>query len=200
MFGYWKDFLKNKDGSWAWDKLVAVFVSLAGLAGGAGTFYYKEIYTPSAVPVNVSMALNIKRLPRQPIHAGPAVIPVQLNAAAKNESNKILKINKTHWVAHARSLRGEMINQSEFIADVNEQMALGEATLNLRDSASSPFQKSLEPWDPVGFDPYLTITKFAPKRKFVLNDLFMFLPMHSFRGRRAQRLIRKIPINYCASR
>jgi hypothetical protein len=178
MFESWKDFLRNKDGSWAWDKLVAVFVSLTGVAGGAGTFYYKEIYTPSAVPVNVSMALDIQRLPQRPIQAGPIMIPVQLSAAAKNESNRILKINKTHWVAYARSLSGDLVTQADFIADVNSQMALGDTSLNLKDGASSRFQKSIERWDPVGFGPLFDNNEIRPKEEIRAQRL-IYVPAHA---------------------
>lgn len=158
----WSRLFRNSDSTLAWDKVIAGFASLAGVAGGIWSFYYKEVYTPASTPVNVSLDLKVQR---QRQGSNSPWIPVLLTAGATNESHRILRINKTHWVAHARALPTEAREQLRFLKDVNSQMMLGKDTMSLGDDTTSLFESSNDRWTPIAFGPLFDNNEIRQKEK-----------------------------------
>ena len=164
------------------------------------TFYFKEIYVPLTAPVNISLDLAVK--PQRQASAQGLWIPVEINASLTNESNKFLKINKSHWVATALSLRDRLrvrgapetqetvVSKSAFQKDVNQQMALSDKFQNLpNDGASSRFQRSEDPWDTVGFGPLFNQDEIRPKEKVVARRI-VYVPLASEVDKRRYQLLK----------
>ena len=97
-------FLNAKDDQWS--KSLTAILAVIGFLWRTWTFIFKEVLTPAAAPVNISLDLEIKRLkPEQENQANaPGITQPMLRASAKNSSRKILTIRKTFWVAYATTL------------------------------------------------------------------------------------------------
>ena len=119
-------------------------------------------------------------------------VPVLLTATAKNASQKILKINKTFWVANATTLGGfpqtgktqgsrHDQDENQLIQEVNERMGLGFNSRALDGGASSRFQKYNQAWDLVGFGPLFDVSEIRPQEE-VKTQRLILLPTNETRS------------------
>jgi hypothetical protein len=168
--------LRPKDGDWT--KPLGALVATVGFLWGAWVFLFQEVLRPAVAPVNISLALEIKRLrARNQVDGNPQ--PVMLTTSAKNSSNKILTIRKTFWVAHAIRLprSGTSIrpsnSESDLIRDVNDQMSLGSNQLSLEGTATSRYQRSSDAWDVIGFGPLFDVNEIRPSEEIKAQRLIL---------------------------
>jgi hypothetical protein len=168
--------LRPKDGDWT--KPLGALVATVGFLWGAWVFLFQEVLRPAVAPVNISLALEIKRLkPLNQAHGNPQ--PVLLTASAKNSSKKILTIRKTFWVAHAITLpqpEGSikpLHTEEQLIEDVNKQMSLGRNMLSLEGTATSRYQRSADEWQVIGFGPLFDANEIRPDEEIKVQRLVL---------------------------
>lgn len=165
-----------KDGDWT--KPLGAMLAAVGFLWGAWVFFFQEVLRPAVAPVNISLALEIKRLKTVNKNVGNPQ-PVVLRVSAKNSSKKILSIRKTFWVAHAITLPhpGGSIKpshiESKLIEDVNKQMSLGSAQLSLEGTATSRYQSSNDVWEVIGFGPLFDGNEIRPDEEINVQRLVL---------------------------
>lgn len=169
MANRWLELLRPKDGNWTntAGAALAAAVSLWGIWMG----FFKEILVPAVAPVNISLGLDVKKLTPQTKSGDD--IPVLLTASAKNSSGKVLRINKTFWVAHAIPIeRSKDYEENEIIADINKQMteSFDSETLS---GTSSRRQRSTDTWKVVAFGSLFDGSEIRPNEEIKAQRLIL---------------------------
>lgn len=174
--------LRPKDEDWT--KPLGALLAAVGLLWGAWVFLFQEVLRPAVAPVNISLALDIKRLKTLSLGVGNPQ-PVVLRVSAKNSSKKILSIRKTFWVAHAIALPHESGSikpihaEDQLIEDINKQMSLGSSQLSLEGTATSRYQNSGDAWEVIGFGPLFDGNEIRPDEDIKAQRLILVPLQHS---------------------
>jgi hypothetical protein len=165
-----------------WTKPLGAVLATVGFLWGAWVFLFQEVLRPAVAPVNISLALEIKRLKPLSEAIGNAQ-PVLLTASAKNSSKKILTIRKTFWVAHAIALSRAKQNpdnsiqlpntEEGMIKDINNQMTLGRDMLSLEGTATSSYQSSADKWQVIGFGSLFDVNEIRPDEEIKVQRVVL---------------------------
>ena len=78
-------------------------VLLAAFIWGISTFYIKEVVMPKAVPVNISVNLQLKPIGTGPVirqDQGPRLVAVEMKASASNPSTREVALLPNVWIAY----------------------------------------------------------------------------------------------------
>lgn len=193
---------KPKDGDWT--RPLGSLLAVGGFLWGAWVFFFQEVWRPAVAPVNISLALEIKRLkPISDTVGNPQ--PVVLTVSAKNSSNKVLLVRKTYWVAYGVALtspvndKGEIklpYDEDKLIEDVNEQMSLGSDMLSLKGTASSRYQRSDDPWELIGFGPLFDANEIRPQEEIKAQRIILVPKLaqpHNYKLLRVRAIIPSYP-------
>jgi len=171
--------VQPKDGDWT--KPLGALLATGGFLWGAWVFFFQEVVRPAVAPVNISLALEIKRLkPLSDAIGNPQ--PVALTVSAKNSSNKVLVIRKTYWAGYGVVLKSPVnakgvikppYQEDQLIEDVNEQMSLGSDMLSLDGTASSRYQRSKDDWEVIGFGPLFDANDIRPQEEIKAQRIIL---------------------------
>jgi hypothetical protein len=194
--------VQPKDGDWT--KPLGALFAAGGFLWGTWVFFFQEVVRPAVAPVNISLALEIKRLkPLSDTIGNPQ--PVVLNVSAKNLSNKVLVVRKTYWVAYGAVLKSPVnakgviktpYQEDELIDDVNEQMSLGSDMLSLKGTASSRYQLSKEAWEVIGFGPMFDANEIRPQEEIKAQRIILVPKLatpHNYKLLRVRAIIPSYP-------
>lgn len=191
-----------KDGDWT--RPLGALITAGGFLWGAWVFFFQEVVRPAVAPVNISLALEIKRLkPLSDIVGNPQ--PVVLTVSAKNSSNKVLLVRKTYWVAYGVVLKPPLktkglikppYQEDQLIDDVNEQMSLGSDMLSLKGTASSRYQRSTDAWELIGFGPMFDANEIRPQEEINAQRIILIPklePPNNYKLLRVRAIIPSYP-------
>jgi len=171
--------IQPKDGDWT--KPLGALLAAGGFLWGAWVFFFQEVVRPAVAPVNISLALEIKRLKTLSDTIGNPQ-PVVLTVSAKNSSNKVLVIRKTYWAAYGVALKSPVYDkgaikppyqEDQLINDVNDQMSLGRNMLSLDGTASSRYQRSKDAWEVIGFGPLFDANDIRPQEEIKAQRIIL---------------------------
>jgi len=116
--------VKNKD----WTKWITALVGVSTALFSVTSFAYKEMITPNAVPINISLDLKVEQRAGKPIpisHLPGAggrndkkgsFIPILFTVKAINDSNKTLELQKPFWIVYGIHKTTEPYTSNMFLA------------------------------------------------------------------------------------
>jgi hypothetical protein len=109
-----------------WTKWITAFVGVTTALVAVTNFAYKELIAPSAVPINISLDLQVE--PREIVRVPPNTtteapngrdgefIPVVLTVKATNDSNKTLAMAKPFWIIYGIHKKQASFTSNSFLA------------------------------------------------------------------------------------
>jgi hypothetical protein len=87
-----------------WAQVVGI---IAATLWGIYTFFYKEIWVPKSVPVNITMELQLRKTGDDPLKKNRdanAMIPLEMKISAKNPSSRAVYLLPNVWIAYAHKM------------------------------------------------------------------------------------------------
>ena len=108
-----------------WTKWITAFVGVTTALVAVTNFAYKELIAPSAVPINISLDLQVepREIVRVPASTTEATnerdgefIPVILSVKATNGSNKTLALAKPFWIIYGMNKKQASLTSNSFLA------------------------------------------------------------------------------------
>lgn len=98
-------------------KWLTAWVALATAISGILQFYYKEIFTPAKVPVNIALSLKISPLKpevKPDDESTGHLILAMMNVTISNKGNKSVYLKNPTWMAFGMRRYGKLITSASF--------------------------------------------------------------------------------------
>jgi hypothetical protein len=148
---------------------------LWGVLLGCATFFYKDVLLPHAVPVNISLNLELKKIsgPDPPAGSnGQSLIAIEMQLAATNPSSREIYLLPNVWIAYGYHAKGTSFEAAAFAERLNRSLSRHVARPAERYASTSDGV-------PLAGGTLLNDSRLKPNEK-VVRKLVFYLPKNTY--------------------